>query len=351
MIPRRNLIFGGLLLFLLLAFITARPVAGRAAADYVPPAPPNDNFANAETLVLNKRFKTTENIASATLEVFETVDPDLSHCPMFRSVWYTFTLPFTGMLALSTAGSKMFWSPYGYTTDTVIAVYQGTTPDTLSEVACNNNYSGPIAEIPSLVVRSGVTYYVRVGTNSSEYALYGWLKVIAVVLDAANYDPGDFQNLSFEDPLAPAWTLTQALNGDQRECDGINCTFKFVGGPGEATRLQQVRNWPVDVMRARDHHMLEMWLDVLSTPDADFKIQLTAVYSDGTPSTKATVFVINEVATTVSNSLFFESPNVKKIKLVFINRAVTGSVVIDEIYFDYDGALLRDAVLPVPPAQ
>lgn len=58
--------------------------------------------------------------------------------------------------------------------------------------------------------------------------------------------------------------------------------------------------------------------------------------------------MINEVATVVSNSLFFESPNVKKIKVIFINRAVTGSVVIDGIVFDYDGALLRDAVLPVP---
>ena len=348
MIPKRTLIFGSRLLFLLLAFITDRPAAGHAAADYVPPAPPNDNFGNAETLVLNKRVKSTENIASATLEVLEGTDPDLTHCPVLRSVWYSFTPPFNGVLAFSTAGSKMYWSPYGYSTDTVIAVYQGTTLDTLAEVACNNDYSGSIAEIPALVVRGGVTYYVRVGMNSSDFALWGWVKTIAVVRDAANYDPGDFQNLRFEDPRAPAWTLTGALNGDQRECDGANCTFKFVGGPGEATRLQQVRDWPVGILLARDHHMFEMLLSVLSTPDADFKIQLTAVYSDGTPSTKGTVFVINEVATVVSNSLFFESPNVKKIKVIFINRAVTGSVVIDGIVLDYDGALLRDAVLPVP---
>src|SRR5687768_3579792 len=68
-------------------------------------APSNDNFASAQTIVLNTKVKTL-NIDEAVTEVGEadTCAAGVGTTPN-HSVWYKFTAPFNGSLAISTAGS------------------------------------------------------------------------------------------------------------------------------------------------------------------------------------------------------------------------------------------------------
>lgn len=341
------------LLALTCVLLLVQPASAQSAVRILFP-PPNDDFANAQGLVLNKRMATTGALSLASLELLETTDPDLQHCAMYATVWYKFTPEFSGEVALSTAGSHVYWiDPYPfYSVNTVIAVYTGATLDVLAEVGCNDDNSELVAEIPALPVTAGKTYRVRVGLSTSIPPEGGVFKVIAAITDSAQYDPVHIQNREFDESIDVGWTLTNATNGDGRVCAGY-CEFKFVGGPDEATRLAQARLWPSGTLLARDGHMLGLDVYVRTAPTADLKIQLVILYSDGTPPTKAKLVIRKELHAFVRMCAFFESPNVRKVKLVFVNHAASGSDYIDSIGLDYNAGLVRGQALalPLPAAQ
>lgn len=332
----------------LLLIVHAPTVVGQAEPEFVViPAPSNDDFANAETLVLNKRFKTGGWLGAADLEPAETTDPDLTSCYMYASVWYRFTAPFSGALALSTAGSminKIYWQ----TTDTKIAVYTGSTLANLVQVACSDDSSELYGEVEDLAITAGTMYYVRVGAFTSETIVGGWYKTIAVVKDAYG-DPVGLQNGEFNSDLSGNWTLVRNFNGDMRVCAG-DCEFKFVGGLDESTKLQQVRLWPTAVLLVRPEHSMRLSWSIRTSAAPLMKIQLLLVYSDGTPSTKSYFFMTAEQATDTYMSLtaIFESPNIRKVKASFTNKATSGTAYIDSVALDYGGGLLRDGALPIP---
>lgn len=337
---------------LLLMMVAGRPVQSQAEPQIVIlPPPSNDDFANAATLVLNKRFKTDGWLGAADRELAETTDPDLTSCNMYGTVWYRFTAPFSGSLALSTAGSlinKLYWQ----STDTKIAVYTGSTLANLVEVACSDDDSELYAEIENLTITAGTMYYVRVGAFTSETILGGWYKMIAVVKDAYG-DPVGLQNGEFSSDLIGNWTLVRNFNGDMRVCAG-DCEFKFVGGPDESTKLQQVRLWPTAVLLVRPEHSLALNWIMHTSAAPNMKIQLVLVYSDGTPATKSYFYMTMEQAADryMGLTAVFESPNIKKVKVSFTNKATSGTAYIDSVTLDYGGGLLRDSVLPLPvPAQ
>lgn len=336
----------------LLLIVHAPTVVGQAEPEVVViPGPSNDAFADAATLVLNKRAVTDGWLAMAGRESAEITDPDLTSCNMYGTVWYRFTAPLSGELALSTAGSVIHTLYYD-SPDTKIAIYTGTTLANLHQVACNDDSSEVIGEIPSFDIAAGTLYYVRVGAFSPDTILGGWYKTIAVFKDAIG-DPIGLQNGEFDNDLIGNWTLINNLNGDTRVCSG-DCEFKFVGGPLEATKLVQVRTWPTAVLLVRPEHFLRVYWFVRTSPSPNMKVQLTLVYSDGTPSTKATLLITAEQITDRFMGLIanFTSPNIKKVKVSFLNKSTSGTAYVDSVWIDYGGGLLRDGVLPLPaPAQ
>lgn len=311
--------------------------------------PLNNDFANATDLVLNKRMVTLGRLNLADLELAEIFDSDLTSCNMYYSVWWRFVSPFSGELALSTAGSRAQAAVGVFTQNTRLAVYTGASLGTLAEVACNTYSSGSIAEIPSLSVSNGVTYYIRVGLNFSEPLSGGSLKLIGVIKDANDYDPVGMQNVYFSTPIGTHWIMKKAFNGDGRVCTP-NCWFKFVGGVGEATKLKQAQVWPVNELMARKMHMLDMSIFVSAFGAPNLKIVLKVSYSDGTPASKDMLYVTDTGARSYRLGVFFESPNVKKVKVVLTNLSLSGTTYVDSLYLDYDGGMLRDAPLPLPSA-
>lgn len=77
-----------------------------------------------------------------------------------RSVWYSFTPPFTGPYRLTTAGSDF---------DTILAVYQGTTFGTMAQVACTDDVSfQDLTSALTFTATSGVAYRIQVSGFEDE---------------------------------------------------------------------------------------------------------------------------------------------------------------------------------------
>ncbi|MBK9126064.1 MAG: hypothetical protein IPM16_23450 [Chloroflexi bacterium] len=278
---------------LILVLLVVSPVTAAEEPSFIPPLnPPNDTFVNAADLVLNQRAKTIGLLGFAGLESLETSDPDLTSCPMYHTVWYTFMAPFSGYLALSTAGSTVYSLPDRLDVSTRMAIYTGTTLANLTQQACALEDASGIANIGSVGIVGGNKYYVRVGTGYND-VFNGTLKVRAVILDARDWDPVGLVNESFESAISPAdWTVKKAYNGDGRDCTTAavgTCSFKFVGGVDEATKIQQSRTWSIWIVVGHEAHRLEVYSYYKASTAPNLKMQLCISYSDGTPTTKASV--------------------------------------------------------------
>lgn len=122
------------------------------------PGPPNDNFANAYELYFYDYMR--EWLALATAEPGE---PAHMNGP-FKSLWWRYEAPINGTLDV--------WRVDGSATNVVIAIYSGTSLDTLSllnkgtnraiaDVTCRSLYYIAVAADPScngeIMLRAGVT--------------------------------------------------------------------------------------------------------------------------------------------------------------------------------------------------
>lgn len=109
------------------------------------PPPANDNFANRMPLAGITNLVTGSN-ASATREINE---PFHSGNTGGRSVWFSFTPPYTGRFTISTIGSDF---------DTILAVYTGSALNSLSLVASNDDAQNNVRA-------SWLTFYAVAGTT------------------------------------------------------------------------------------------------------------------------------------------------------------------------------------------
>jgi hypothetical protein len=319
-------------------------------------SPANDDFADAETLVLNQTYQTDGMLTFAGTEAAEGSDPDLTACPMERTVWYTFVSPLHGELGFSTLGSHlvtdgglMQWG------EMIVAVYSGTTLSNLVELGCDDTSITAIAELSGIEVTAGTRYYVRVGVTAGQggdITAASYYKLTALIQSAGGYDPVDLMNGDFSaglDTIFGGWKVKNANNGDAVVSGG----FKFFGGEVEATKIVQKRAWPTGQLLARPGHMLTLISKVNTGADANFKITLVVTYSDGTKPTKSATKITTDEFQFMQTTVFFASPNVKAVKLVYGNKATTGTVTLDDIWLDYEGGLLREAesaplALPLP---
>src|SRR5678815_1756452 len=91
------------------------------------PAPPNDNFANAE--VISGSSGTVNGTSSfATREAGEPTFP--TGTGGGRSVWYNWTAPGTGQATFDTNGSSF---------DTILAAYTGSAVNALALLKANDD--------------------------------------------------------------------------------------------------------------------------------------------------------------------------------------------------------------------
>lgn len=113
-------------------------------------SPDNDDFANAEVLTAASATITGSNaLASA-----QNGEPFHASFQGGHSLWWRFTPAKSGEIQFDTFGSDF---------DTMLAVYAITAPNTLSEVASNDDANNN--ELQSAVVfnaQSGVTYFIAV---------------------------------------------------------------------------------------------------------------------------------------------------------------------------------------------
>lgn len=120
--------------------------------------PINDNFANRITLTGNSINTTGSNVGATA----ETGEPDHAGVPSLNSVWWTWTAPSTGTVAMNTYGSHF---------DTTLAIYTGSAVNSLTEVVSNDNFfSDGYLEYHSVVTFTaiaGTTYQIAVDGGST----------------------------------------------------------------------------------------------------------------------------------------------------------------------------------------
>src|SRR5438477_6269090 len=107
-------------------------VIALAGAEPPPPAPSNDNFANATVISSTPYSNSIDNSLATT----ESSDPiaDCGDGFALKTVWYRFTAPSTGTMVADTFNS---------TYDTILSVWKVGNGNKLDQVACNDDWAPP----------------------------------------------------------------------------------------------------------------------------------------------------------------------------------------------------------------
>jgi hypothetical protein len=119
----------------------------------------NDMFAAAVPLAGATGTFTGSN-AAATREWGE---PKITNNKGGRSVWFTWTAPWSGTATIDTIGS---------TFNTLLGVYTGTSVSGLYRVAANDNYGGTAQSRVTFNAVAGVTYRITVDGYSGAFGTY-----------------------------------------------------------------------------------------------------------------------------------------------------------------------------------
>lgn len=132
--------------------LDAEPATDQQFWVYYNLSPPNDSFAEA-TLISGQSFYVTGSNRSSSRELFE-VDRPHAGVGKGNSVWWRWTNPADTDFTISTAGSDF---------DTVLAVYTGSSPENLVEVASNDDRSALdwTSQVRFSAI-AGTTYYIAV---------------------------------------------------------------------------------------------------------------------------------------------------------------------------------------------
>lgn len=111
--------------------------------------PPNDSFARRSPLTGQAGSVT----ASSTGATRQPGEPSHAGVGGGRSVWWTWTAPAQGTASIDTAGSGF---------DTLLAVYRGSTLDSLEAVAANDNAHGTQSSRVGFDVQPGEVFLIAV---------------------------------------------------------------------------------------------------------------------------------------------------------------------------------------------
>jgi hypothetical protein len=148
--------------------------------------------------------------------------------------------------------------------------------------------------------------------------------------------------------------------GDKVKCDtetkivahtGI-CAFRFKGGVGESTKIQQIIDLTDQTFTAGDSLDLSAFFNA-NKPTTSGKIKVVVAYSDNTAPNK----LKGDLATTSGyeqtvGAVNLDSGAVNKIKVIFINKSTSGKAYLDDVSLIYNpSAALPPLPSGLPQAQ
>jgi uncharacterized repeat protein (TIGR01451 family) len=179
-------------------------------------APPNDAFADAQTITGNAGSVPGTNLF-ATEEAGEPENENAAH-PL-ASVWYRWVAPNSGIAAIDTCtapASKPF--------DTTIGAYEGSSVEALTQLATNDDFCDSRSSL-ALTVVGGQTYYVSVdgynGADSEGNFVLAWsLPQPTVSVGDVSAVEGSSGVTAFDFTVSLSTVSTQAITVEYATADG-----------------------------------------------------------------------------------------------------------------------------------
>ncbi len=166
--------------------------------------PANDMFANAQSLIGASGMATGTNVAATK----EPGEPNHAGNAGGASIWFTWVAQSAGTATIDTSGSSF---------DTLLGVYTGSSVNSLTTVASNDNCCGGQTSQVSFAATAGTTYEIAVdGSNGATGSVTLHWSLVAgsgdpVVVAAGDQHAcdgtGDDQTAALIGPLAPTLVL------------------------------------------------------------------------------------------------------------------------------------------------
>ena len=159
----------------------------------------SDSFSSASGIRGGSGQATGSNAGASK----EPGEPDHAGRNGGASLWWRWTAPASGAVAIDTAGSDF---------DTLLAVYTGGAVDALTEVASNDDAVGLQSEV-RFTAQQGVMYHVAVDGYGGETGsiVLNWRDTGAVSLSAA---AAEIDEGADRTPVALTVTLSEPVTGD-----------------------------------------------------------------------------------------------------------------------------------------
>ncbi|MGE5225121.1 MAG: PKD domain-containing protein [Omnitrophica WOR_2 bacterium] len=249
--------------------------------ELAPPA--NDDFANASSIA-DLPFEQTIDISAATPESNEQIPSCASWWSPSRTVWYVFTPgEDVTLIARSWGWMSTFW-----------AVYTGSGPGSLTEVACRN-----WGDSGAFRAAAGATYYFQVG---SMYGDGGWLTFHLEATPPPNID---------------YWYYP----GDPSKYD----TIQFQNYSGDPAGMLVAAAWDFgDGATSTDWNPVHRY-----TADGDYTVQLTVTTEDGRSATNSRVIQVRTHDVAITRFVVPQSATVRQTRqiTVYINNKVYNETV------------------------
>jgi hypothetical protein len=226
-------------------------------------APLNDNFANAQALN-TADYDFASASGSSRKATAESGEPAHAGSNASRSLWWTWTAPHSGSVTIDTAGSSF---------DTVLAVYTGTTMNSLAAVASNDDFGSENTSSVTFQAVGGTTYLIALdGYNgrSGKYEL-----AIEQVEEGGIYET-DFEYFSKGFNTLDGfdgWTSSDSVSGSGTsgifESEEGNLAAWVGYNPTNRTQVSVYRNVDVPASVGVVEFSVDLWIQYSTSNNHD----------------------------------------------------------------------------------
>lgn len=229
------------------------------------PAPPNDNFANAQLIVGSSGTVNGTN-TFASRETGEPTNP--AGTGGGRSVWYNWTAPGTGQATFDTNGSNY---------DTILAAYTGNAVNGLTVLASNDDID-PIGAPQPRNIQSRIVFNVTSGTT------------YRIQVDGFDADQGNIV-LNWTAPGTPTPTPTPTPGPNTVQF--TTATAAASEAPNTTTKLDLTVSRTGNLIREASVDYATS--DATATERSDYETARgTLFFAAGEGSKTVTLFIIND---------------------------------------------------------
>jgi hypothetical protein len=148
-----------------------------------PTAPPNNNFTSAQTISGPLGTVNGANVGANK----ESGEPNHAGNSGGASVWYRWTAPATSTVTFATTGSNF---------DTLLASYTGSSVNSLTLIASNDDFGSSLQSAITFGAQNGVTYYIALdgfnGATGSSVLGWGQIPPVPTTNPATNVTTNSF---------------------------------------------------------------------------------------------------------------------------------------------------------------